>query len=244
MTDHQAMQQEAGAVLELAALHRDPVFYGRNVERGDRRPVLLVPGLFGNDLSLQSLRTWLTRIGYTPVRSTLPVNAGCGKRLLETVARPLARHVEAAGRPIAMIGHSRGGMLCWAMAARLQDRVSHLVLLGSPAPAIVAALRAGDVPVPASIARKGVAAAGARAVAWLDPDCEFPACGCEYVEALRRPLHPATKVMSVASRQDPIVAPSACRAPGAEHVEVDGTHSGLAHNRAVYPHLARFLATR
>jgi hypothetical protein len=33
-------------------------------------------------------------------------------------------------------------------------------------------------------------------------------------------------------------------APGAEHVEVDGTHSGLAHNRAVYQHLARFLATR
>ena len=68
---------------------------------------------------------------------------------------------------------------------------------------------------------------------------------CTYTARLwARPLHPATRVMSVASRQDPIVDPAACRAPGAEHVEVDGSHSGLAHNRAVYVHLARFLATR
>ena len=176
--------------------------------------------------------------------SALPVNAGCGKRLLETVSKVLARHVQVADRPIAMIGHSRGGLLCWAMATRLQSRVSHLALLGSPAPAVVALLRQGDAVVPTSLARTGVAAAGASAMAWLDPDCDFPACGCEYVDDLRRPLHPATRVMSVASRQDPIVDPAACRAPGGEHVEVDGSHSGLAHNRAVYVHLARFLATR
>jgi len=51
--------QEAGALGELAALHRAPVFYGRGVARGDGRTVIVVPGLFGNDMYLQTLRAWL-----------------------------------------------------------------------------------------------------------------------------------------------------------------------------------------
>ena len=35
----------------------------------------------------------------------------------------------------------------------------------------------------------------------------------------------------------------ATRTTHGENVEVGGSHSGLAHNRAVYPHLARFLAS-
>jgi pimeloyl-ACP methyl ester carboxylesterase len=244
MTDQRAVQQEAAAIGELAALHRDPVFYGRGVERGDRRAVLVVPGLFGNDLYLQPLRVWLMRIGYTPVRSSLAVNAGCGLRLMDTVERSLGRHLAKDDAPLALIGHSRGGMLCWALAARLQTRASHLILLGSPAPAIVGMLRQRQAVVPASVAHSSVAAAGARAVKWLDPDCAFPDCGCSYVEELRRPLHRDTRVLSVFSKDDTIVAPGASRVPGATNVEVGGTHSGLAYNRAVYPHIARFLARR
>ena len=50
-------------------------------------------------------------------------------------------------------------------------------------------------------------------------------------------------MLSVFSSEDPVVAPGASRVPGAENVEVTGTHSGLVYNRKVYPHLARFLAT-
>ena len=72
----------------------------------------------------------------------------------------------------------------------------------------------------------------------------MPECECEYVQDLRRPLHPTTKVLSIYSRDDPIVRPSACQVRSGENVEVRGSHGGLAHNRAVYPHLARFLAAR
>jgi hypothetical protein len=50
-------------------------------------------------------------------------------------------------------------------------------------------------------------------------------------------------VLSIFSRDDPIVAPVACRLPDGENIEVDGTHGGLAHNRAVFGHVATFLAS-
>jgi hypothetical protein len=71
-----------------------------------------------------------------------------------------------------------------------------------------------------------------------------PDCDCDYPNDLRRPLHATTKVLSIYSRDDPIVRPVACKVWSGENVEIGGSHGGLAHNRAVYPHLARFLADR
>jgi triacylglycerol lipase len=240
---HDVMQSEAGAIAELAALHRDPVFYGRGVPRGDGRLVVVVPGLFGNDLYLQPLRGWLSRIGYTPQRSGLRINAGCPERLRNEVARSIARQLDRRAGPIALIGHSRGGMLCWSLASRLQDRVSHFVLLGSPAPAVAALFASGTSDPPTTVARRSVADAGTRALKMMDPDCTVPACGCPYVEDLQRRLSPATRVLSIHSPDDQIVRPEACRVSDGDNVEVRGTHSGLAFNRAAYRHVGRFLAT-
>ena len=238
------LRQEARAFGELAALHRDPIFYGRGATRGDGRLVVVVPGLFGNDVYLQPLRGWLARIGYTPLRSTLVINAGCPDRLRTEVERSLQRSMERKPGPIALIGHSRGGMLSWAIASRLQERVSHLVLVGSPAPAVVAMMRQSISKPISGVATSTVAAAGQRALRLMDPDCTVPACGCPYTDDIRRPLHPTTRVLSLFSREDPIVPPGACRVWNGENVEVSGSHGGLVANRAVYPHLARFLATR
>jgi pimeloyl-ACP methyl ester carboxylesterase len=239
--ERELLRREAGALAELAALQRDPAFYGWGVPRGDGRLVLVVPGLFGNDLYLQPLRSWLQRIGYTPVTSSLPMNAGCPNRLRGQVENALAQRRRWRAGPLALIGHSRGGLLCWALASRLQDEVSHLILLGSPAGAVVTAMRQDGNLVPANVATS-VATAGMRALKLLDPDCTVPACGCDYVEDVRRDLSPGTKVLSIASRDDGIVAADASRVEGAENIEVGGTHGGLVYNRAVYPHIARFLA--
>ena len=240
--DQRAFRQEARALGELAALYRDPIFYGRGVSRGDGRLVAVIPGLFGNDFYLRPLRTWLSRIGYTPLRSSLSINAGCPDRLRAQVEQSLQRRLREPG-PICLIGHSRGGMLSWALASRLQQRVSHLVLLGSPASAVVAMMTDAEVLSPSTVARSSVADAGARALKLLDPDCRVPACGCPYTDDLRRPLHPATNVMSIFSRDDPIVRPDACRLPAGHNVEIGGTHGGLVYNRAALRPLAQFLAT-
>lgn len=240
------LRQEGRSLAELAALHRDPVFYGRGVPRGDGRLVLVVPGLFGGDMYLQPLRRWLARIGYTPMRSALVMNVGCPDRLRGQVERSLQREMAQRPGPISLIGHSRGGMLCWAIASRLQARASHLALLGSPAPAVVTMMAAGPG-APNTFAAPGVADAGARALRLMDPDCTVPACGCPYTDDLRRALHPSTRVASIFSREDRIVNPAACRVAGdtgedVQNIEVGGSHGGLAHNRTVFTHLARFLA--
>ena len=237
------LRREAAALGELAALQRDPCYAGIGLPRGDGRVVLVLPGLFGNDFYLQPLHRWLRRLGYTPARSTLTINAGCPDRLRTQVESGLQRHRRRRPGPIAVIGHSRGGMLAWAIASRLQEAASHLVLLGSPAPAVVAMMRSGGGVSYATVATGTVAAAGRRSLQLLDPDCNVPDCGCPYTDDLRRDLSPGTRVLTVYSKDDQIVAPAACQFAGATDVEVSGTHSGLVYNRAVYPTLARFLAS-
>src|SRR5207302_1918442 len=83
----------------------------------------------------------LSCVGYSPVRPTLEFNAGCLRRLREQVHQEIVRRMDAAPRPIAIIGHSRGGLMGWALARQLQEKASYLVLLDSP----VAAFRASIV---------------------------------------------------------------------------------------------------
>jgi pimeloyl-ACP methyl ester carboxylesterase len=242
--DPDLLRAEAQAFGEFAALHRDPVFFGVGVPRGDGRTVLVIPGLFGNDAYLQPLQIWLRRIGYSPAWSTLFPNAGCPERLSGQLRRALGAQRRDTSRPLAVIGHSRGGMLAWALASHLQHEVSHLVLLGSPAGAAVESIRAGgSFTPPPGIAHSSVVEAGKQALRLLDPDCDVPACGCPYVEDLKRPLSADTRVLSIYSRDDAVVAAAASRVTGAENVEVSGTHAGLVANRAVYRDVGRFLAS-
>jgi pimeloyl-ACP methyl ester carboxylesterase len=233
--------QEARVGAELARLLSDPVFHGRDVPRGDKRPVLVLPGLFANDLYLEPLHKWLRRIGYTPVRSTLLVNAGCPQDLCTQIESHLTQQMEVRPGRAALIGHSRGGILAWAIAQRLGVRASHLVLLGSPAPAVVRSMK-----MPAEFAKapagRAVARAGNRAREILDPDCDVPACGCPFPADMQKALHRDTKVTSIFSGEDPIVPKSACRVPGGNNIEVSGTHSGLPYNVAALRAIAVALA--
>jgi hypothetical protein len=231
---------ESFAAGELMQLMADPIWRGRGVAPGDGRIVAVQPGMFANDIYLQPLRRWLRRMGYTPVRSTLDINLGCPQRLCEQIEQELERHRGKHPGPVALIGHSRGGILARAIAARMGAEAGLLVLLGSPVGAIerMPDWLAGMRRPPAS---RRVVDAGTRARQWLDPDCDVPFCGCPYPENLRRRLHRSTRVVSIFSRNDPIVPTEACPVNGARNVEVSGTHSGLAYNRAVYRVLAEEL---
>jgi pimeloyl-ACP methyl ester carboxylesterase len=239
------MFRESFALGELMQLMADPVWRGRGVPRGDGRIVQVLPGLFANDIYLQPLRRWLRRNGYRPVRSTLELNVGCPQRLSEQVEQELNLNRKRFGDPVAIIGHSRGGLLARAIAARLGEDASHLVLLGSPVGGVLRMKDWGVPPAPASvaaIAADPVARASTRSRQWMDPNCDFPACGCAYLDDLRRPLHPGTRVVSIFTPTDPIVPSAACHIDGARNVEVSGTHSGLAFNPAVYRVLAEELS--
>lgn len=235
--------QEARVGSELAQLLADPVYQGHGVPRGDRRLVLVLPGLFANDLYLDPLHRWLRRIHYTPVRSTLLVNAGCPQRLREQVEQHLRLQMLQRPGPVAIIGHSRGGIVAWAMAAALGDKISHLVLLGSPAPAVARTM--GRVPLMNEApAGEAVARASTRARQILDPDCDVPQCGCPFPADMQGRPSRRTKVVSIYSTEDPIVPPSACRVTSGRNVEVAGTHSGLPYNVDALRAIAETLAQR
>ena len=235
---------ESRAPGELIRLMTSPVWLGSGVARGDGRPVLVLPGLFGNDLYLAPLHGWLMRIGYRPVISTLAINAGCPETLRVAAQRNFESQLRP-GQKGAIIGHSRGGMLGWAIAAALGPRISHLVLLGSPAGAVAAMMRQGSFDsTGASVgASATVVRAGNIARRVLSPQCDVPACGCPYVRDMSASLHPSMKITSIGSTEDTIVPAAICIVPGAENLQVRGSHSGLAQNVDVYRHIGRVLAS-
>lgn len=249
MADHPLLG-EARALREYWALRTAPVYRGVGVPLGDQRRVLVLPGLFGNDLYLQPLRTWLRRIGYRPVPSKVGTNAGCPKRLVARVEAALAARLGPDDVEIAVVGHSRGGMLGKALVTRLGKRCTRFVALGSPVGGMLRAGREGLAQFARGAAsrdpmgRQSVVDAGRAALKWLDPDCETPLCGCDYIEDLFAPWPNTTRVTSIYSTDDPVVSPHASVIEGATNIPVTGTHGGLVVNKAVYPHLARALARR
>jgi pimeloyl-ACP methyl ester carboxylesterase len=247
-----SLASEARAFAEFADLRRDPVYRGAGVARGDGRLVLVLPGLFGNDAYLNPLRGWLRRIGYRPAMSMIAINAGCPERLSRQVEQAFARRLRGYSGTVAIIGHSRGGMLGKALATRLGERCACFIALGSPVGSVMRAgpdglaqLAAGASSTAAqSVAAPAVVEAGRAAMRWFDPDCNSPLCGCSYVRDLLAPLPSTTRTFAIYSSEDPIVSPNACPIDGAVNLEVRGTHSGLPVNRAVYRHIAAALAER
>ncbi len=226
------------ALAELAQLAVSPIYRGADVSKGGSRSVLVIPALFTGDLYLYPMRNWLRRQGYDAMTSTLVMNAGCPERLCRRIETALQRRMTTTSERVVLIGNSRGGILARAIAARLQDEVSHLILLGSPIGAFAEGLRSRAEIYPGLTTARVLLGASARARRLLDPDCNVPACGCPFPDDFQRPLSAQTKVVSIYSRDDPIVPPTACPVAGARNVEVAGTHSGLVYNREVYEELS------
>jgi len=238
------MLSEAQAFAEYAELTADPVYAGYGVPRGDGHFVLVLPGLFGNDFYLQPLHLWLNRIGYHPIRSSLLANVGCSERLTVQVEKELERRRRGHLGKVSIIGHSRGGILAWAIAQRLGEDMHNLVLLGSPVGALAGAMRAGgfDPDRVRQFANPAIVEASTRVRNAVDPDCSFPSCGCPFALQIAQPLPAHVRITTIASETDPIVPAGAARIEGARNFVGGGTHSGLVVNKRVYPLIARALA--
>jgi pimeloyl-ACP methyl ester carboxylesterase len=236
------MIREMLTMVDVGALMADPGFYGFGIPRGDGRLVAVLPGLLGSDLYLQPLRHWLGQVGYSPVRSTLEFNAGCLQRLREQVYREIARRMQDNQRPIALIGHSRGGIMAWALARQLQEKVSHLVLLGSPVATFRASVATGESGAPAGPVGQMMMRISDQLRELFDPECRYPNCGCPLVGDVMKDLSPSTAVLSILGREDLVVGEAAQITNDGETIYVSASHVGLVYNPDVYRALGRFLA--
>ncbi len=217
---------------EFLRLLADPGYLRGGEPRGDGRTVVLVPGFAGGDWTLSHLSFWLRRTGYRPVTCHMLFNAGCAERALARVEQRVSGLAEADGRRVAVIGHSRGGHLARALAARRPELVSHVIAMGSglssqfdaAAPALAAV----------AVARAVERRTGKRG-------CMTEDCGCAFTAGYRAPFPEDVRLTSIYSKGDGMVRWASCIVPYADNVEITGSHVGLAWNRKAYTAIAAAL---
>jgi triacylglycerol lipase len=217
---------------ELARLLVDPVFHGQGVPRGDGGPVLLIPGFLAGDTSLGVMAGWLRRMGHRGHESGIRFNVDCSNRALLGLERRLERIADQAGRPVALVGHSRGGHFAKALAHRRPELVSRVVSMGAGL----------DTPFAISLPTAGAVALARAFHARTRPGCFSSGCGCEFAHHYRAVFPQHIPLTSIYSRGDGVVRWEACVVPYARCVEVTGSHVGLAFNRKAYRVVAEVLA--
>ena len=233
------LQREPTAVLEWRALRRDPIWHGLGVPEAAPRSIGLIPGFLAGDASLGSLTEWLRGLGHRTARVGIRMNVGCSTALVDRLEERVERLAERHGRPVMLIGQSRGGLLARGLAMRRPDLVDKVVSLGSPhtSPFAVHPLVLAQVGLVSALGTLGVPGL-------FGDDCFRGECCEDFRRQAFSPLPEGVQHVSIYSRTDGVVDWRSCLAEGAEHVEVPGTHSGMAVNRHVYRVLARTLAAR
>jgi triacylglycerol lipase len=224
-------------MLEAARLLVDPVAHGRGVPRGDGRPVVVVPGFLASDDSLLLLRRWLQVVGYRPQTAGFLFNVDCADRAVERVERLVEALGATTGRRVAIVGHSRGGHLARATAARRPDLISHAISMGADLQGLYGISSPTRAAV--GIVRRGLHLTRRS----RDPDCIRHRCNCAFIRDYTADF-PVDRVRltSIYTKGDGVVRWERAIVEEADCVEVTGSHIGLMANRKAYRAIAAALA--
>jgi pimeloyl-ACP methyl ester carboxylesterase len=232
------MWRESRVGLEAAALRRSPIWRGHGVPEGEGRPVMLIPGFLAGDGSLATMTQWLRANGYHTRRAGIRANVACSETACARLETRLEGFADAVGRPVTIIGQSRGGIFARALAARRPELVESVITLGSPTVSMLSVH-------PLVLLQIGLVGAlgTSHFPGMFSLRCLRGHCCDRFREALEGPFPADVHWVAMYSRSDGIVDWRACCAPEAsELVEVRSSHCGMAVNREVYEEVARALA--
>ena len=231
--------REALLAVDWLSLRVSSVHRGVGVPQGDGSPVVLVPGFMGSDRYLSDMRNWLSRIGYTPYVSGIGRNLQCPSVLSDRLHQTMLRAVDEVGEKVHLVGHSLGGVIARGAATQWPELTASVITMGSP----FRGVRAHPfVILAASIVRGGIAVTH-RELPDAEPDCYTGKCECAFVRALKSGLRDSIAQTAIYTKTDGVVDWRRCLSGQPEtDLEVNGTHIGLAFNRAVYGHIADRLA--
>ncbi|MCI0749143.1 MAG: GPI inositol-deacylase [Nevskiales bacterium] len=212
---------EMRAYSEYARLILSWPWLGR-LPRGDGHPVLVIPGLGGNDASTYLLRLVLARLGYAAYGWELGANLGMRPHIKNSLRQRLARLHKVHRRKLSLIGWSLGGVFAREIARHMPQYVQQVITLGSPINGHPEANNA----------------------MWfyklVNPRYKVHS---DWGDFQRRRMPPPVPCTAIYSKSDGIVAwPCSMeeRAPNTENVEVSGSHCGLGYN----PQVIRVIAER
>lgn len=174
---------------------------------GDGHPVLVLPMMFGSDLSTLPLRNFLVGRGYVASAWEQGLNLGPRGGVFDACVARLSSLRREHGQPVSLIGWSLGGLFARALAMHAPDDVRLVISLGTP-------MRAD--PSPEQVWRFYQRITG-------------NAMGLpEHLKGLDQPLPVPTT--SIFSRSDGVVCWQDCiepPGPGSESIEVESSHLGL-----------------
>ncbi|MGI8794678.1 MAG: esterase/lipase family protein [Acidimicrobiales bacterium] len=209
------MLLESRALFELGAISAaSPLL--RFAGRGDRHPVLVLPGFTADDRSTAPLRRVLRSQGYWTHGWRLGRNIGPTQRIVEGMVERLMLLHERHGRPVSIVGWSLGGIFARELARMQPEAVRQVITLGSP-------FRMTDQD-------------RSTASALYERMSDLHAIDLTEVgaESDREPLTvPATAIYT---KTDGVVRWWQCleaEGPQRENIEVLGSHSGLGFNPSV-----------
>jgi len=121
------MWLEGRVYIEYLRLIRDPVYRGVEVPPGLGRPVLLIPGFLAGDWTLRTPFQWLRRVGYNPQMGGVAFNVMYSEMMLRPLINALQHLKRRTGARVALIGHSRGGVLAKVLSHRNPELVEQVI---------------------------------------------------------------------------------------------------------------------
>ncbi len=185
------------------------------------RPVLAVHGFLDEGRAVAPLVERLRAAGHDARGSEIGLNVDCTEVMAQRLEAEVEAFVEEVGRPVVLVGHSRGGSLSRVVATRRPELVEGLVTLGSPT------ARPHDITLFLRLVKTGMRAASRVGVPGLIGECGYGDCCDAYFRDLTGPFPEDVPYLAVRGRQDGMVAPAAVEDPAAEVVDVDASHAGL-----------------
>ncbi|MEM7099975.1 MAG: alpha/beta fold hydrolase [Pseudomonadota bacterium] len=94
-------------------------------------PVMVLPGFMGGDASTMALRRYLGELGFRAHPWLLGTNDGT-ERIQSELLKRFLRLRQNYGQPIALVGHSLGGVFARELARQFPSDVTQVITLGSP----------------------------------------------------------------------------------------------------------------
>lgn len=229
--------REALVALDWVSLRASPVYRGIDITSGDGSAVVLVPAFLMSDRYLSEIQGWLRRIGYQPYLSGIGRNMNCPNVLTQRLRSTIERAGDETNGKVHLIGHSLGGVIARSAAVQWPQRVASVITLASPFLGVHAhplILRAQ------SMVRGVIRARGAGDTAG---QCYTGECGCDFVNALKRPFTDRVPQTAIYTKADGVVDWRRCMNGNPDNdIEVTGTHIGMVFNPDVYRHIAERLA--
>jgi pimeloyl-ACP methyl ester carboxylesterase len=204
----------------------------------DLAPVVLVPGFISGDVSLTLLARYLRRSGQRTFGSRIGANLGCTDEMVERLVARVEDVARIEGRRVALVGHSRGGMIVKLAAIRRPELVGSIVVLSAPVTDTlsVAPHIRKQLEMLFRLQQRGLRVIG--------QDCVTGECAARIAAELDGPFPAGVSYTSVYSKADAIIDWKTCLDPAAELVEISSaSHTGMATSPAALRVVAQRLGT-